>query len=313
MLPFYNIETTVATIECLRTTPNLRRICGFESINDIPSEATFSRAFKEFADMNLSAITHQALIKEYLGDEIIMHISRDSTAIKAREKAVSKPNKEETKAKKKRKLGRPKKGEEKPKEPTRLQRQQNMTLEEMLEDLPKDCDFGCKKNSNGKKETWKGYKLHVDWADRGIPISCLLTSASLHDSQTSLPLSEMTNRAITNFYDLMDAAYDAEIIRADSIKRNHVPIIDSNPRNNEKIEMEPAKKERYKNRSNAERGFSRLKDEFGARKIRVRGNKKIFTALMFATLVLTADQLIILADEIIERSERQETPNSKAA
>lgn len=291
----------------------MRRICGFESVNDIPSEATFSRAFREFANMNLPAITHQALINEYLGDEVIMHISRDSTAIKAREKAVSKPKKEESKPKKKRKRGRPKKGEEKPKEPTRLERQQNMTLEEILEDLPKDCDWGCKKNSNGKKETWKGYKFHVDWADSGIPISCILTSASPHDSQVALPLAELTSQKVTNFYDLMDAAYDAEIIRADSIKRNHVPIIDSNPRNNEKIEMEPAKKERFKNRSNAERGFGRLKDEFGASKIRVRGNEKIFNHLMFGILVVAVDQLIRLTEKIIAHDVTHEIPNSKAA
>ena len=264
---FYNIDTTVTAIEYLKSTPNLRRICGFESINDIPSESTFSRAFKEFTNMNLPAITHQALIKEYLSSEIIMHISRDSTAIKAREKTVAKPKVD--KPKNQRKRGRPRKCDAKLKSPTRLERQQNMTLEDMLEDLPKDCNWGCKKNSDGKIERWKGYKLHIDWADGGIPISCILTSASTHDSQVAIPLAEKTSKRITNFYDLMDAAYDAEIIKTDSIKRNHVPIIDSNPRNNKKLEMQPYRKERYKNRSTAERGNGRLKDEFGANKIRV--------------------------------------------
>ena len=155
MKMFYNIDTNVAAIEYLKSTPNLRRICGFESINDIPSESTFSRAFKEFANMNLPAITHQALIKEYLSNEIIMHISRDSTAIKAREKTVAKPKVD--KPKNQRKRGRPRKCDAKLKSPTRLERQQNMTLEEMLEDLPKDCNWGCKKNSDGKIESWKGY------------------------------------------------------------------------------------------------------------------------------------------------------------
>ena len=40
-----------------------------------------------------------------------------------------------------------------------------------------------KKDSKGYKSTWVGYKLHIDVADGQIPISCLLTSASLHDSQ----------------------------------------------------------------------------------------------------------------------------------
>ena len=34
----------------------------------------------------------------------------------------------------------------------------------MLADLPSTCDVGCKKNSKGDKETWTGYKLHIDVA-----------------------------------------------------------------------------------------------------------------------------------------------------
>ena len=80
------------------------------------------------------------------------HNSRDATAIEAQEKPIKK-KKEKKKAKKKakKKRGRPKKGEEVKKEPTRLERQQSMSLEEMLEDLPKACDVGTKKNSKGYK------------------------------------------------------------------------------------------------------------------------------------------------------------------
>ena len=40
------------------------------------------------------------------------------------------------------------------------------------------------------KESWIGYKLHLDVADGDIPISGLLTSASLHDSQAAIPLAK---------------------------------------------------------------------------------------------------------------------------
>ena len=40
--------------------------------------------------------------------------------------------------------------------------------------------------SEGYKTSWTGYKLHIDVADGQIPVCCLLTSASVHDSQ-SLP------------------------------------------------------------------------------------------------------------------------------
>jgi len=91
-----------------------------------------------------------------------------------------------------------------------------MKLDEMLEDLPKDCDIGSKKNSKGYKETWIGYKLHIDVSDGQIPISCILTSASLHDSQVALPLAETTNQRVANLYDLTDSAYDSPIIREHS-------------------------------------------------------------------------------------------------
>ena len=44
--------------------------------------------------------------------------------------------------------------------------------------MPTACDVGSKKNSKGYKETWIGYKLHLDVACGQIPVSCVLTSAS---------------------------------------------------------------------------------------------------------------------------------------
>lgn len=66
----------------------------------------------------------------------------------------------------------------------------------MLDDLPNPCDVGTKKNSKGYKSNWPGYKLHIDAADGGIPIGCIVTSASSHDSQSAIPLGEMTRRRV---------------------------------------------------------------------------------------------------------------------
>jgi hypothetical protein len=71
-------------------------------------------------------------------------------------------------------------------------------------------------------EHWKGYKLHADWADGEIPISCVLTSASVHDSQVAIPLATMSALRVTNLYDLMDAAYDTTEIRAHSARIGHI-------------------------------------------------------------------------------------------
>jgi len=69
-----------------------------------------------------------------------------------------------------------------------------MPLPDMLDDLPKACDVGTKKNSKGFKTSWIGYKLHIDSADGGTPISCVLTSASTHDSQVSIPLASISHQ-----------------------------------------------------------------------------------------------------------------------
>ncbi len=63
-----------------------------------------------------------------------------------------------------------------------------MTLEEMLKDLPMACDKGAKKDSKGNIMYWTGYKLHLDAIDGCIPVSAIVTSASLHDSQVAIPL-----------------------------------------------------------------------------------------------------------------------------
>ena len=199
--------------------------------------------------------------------------SRDSTAIPAREQPVrkSKP------VKQKRKRGRPRKGEQRAPQPTRLQQQGSMSLEELLEDLPQVCDTGVKRNAQGYQEKWNGYKLHIDAIDGGIPVSCLLTSASLHDSQAAIPLAQLTAGRVDNLYDLMDSAYDAAEIRACSERLGHVAIIDPNPRRDahKKAELQrealarrsiaqlTSQAWRYRERSTVERVNGRLKDELG--------------------------------------------------
>jgi hypothetical protein len=44
---FYSIPTTSDLIRALQATKNLRRICGFSAMGEIPSETTFSRSFAE--------------------------------------------------------------------------------------------------------------------------------------------------------------------------------------------------------------------------------------------------------------------------
>ena len=297
----FGLPTTSALIERLSVDAALRRLCGWERAGNVPGESTFSRAFAEFALCDLPARAHGALIRATHRDRLVGHISRDATAIEAREKPARTAPAAKTP---KRKRGRPKKGETPPaKEPRRLERQAGMNLAQMLADLPKACNVGAKRNSRGHTVSWTSYKLHIDTADGDIPVSCLLTSASVHDSQAALPLAEITAGRVTNLYDLMDSAYDAPEIAAKSRALGHVPIIDANPRRAGKAEAEveararrfvghpTAEDIRYNERSSAERVNGALKDNYGGRFVRVRGPAKVYCHLMFGVLAFTVEQL----------------------
>ncbi len=297
------MPTTRMLLDRLASDITLRRICGWERINDVPHESTFSRAFDEFSRTQL---VHETFIKTHYADEIIGHNSRDSTAIDAREK----PAKKVPVVKQPGKPGRPKNGEVRQAKPlTRIERQANgMSIDAMLDELPQACDVGTKINSKGYKTSWTGYKLHIDAADGGIPVSCVLTSASVHDSQVAIPLAKISHDRVTHLYDLMDSAYDVPQIHEISRQLGHVPLIDINPRRNKalKEELEAEEKRchqvdhktaeaiRYNERGTVERVNARLKDEFGGRVVRVRGHAKVMCHLMFGILALTVNQMMIL-------------------
>jgi hypothetical protein len=285
----YKLETTDMLIVHLKGCKNIRRLCGWELPSQVPSAATFSRAFNEFATGQLPQQIHEAMIKKHCGQKLAGHISRDSTAIESREKPVKTPK---ASPKPKRRRGRPKKGEVvacKPRKRVALQIERS--LKENLNDLPTVCNVGTKKNSKGYKTSWVGYKLHLDCVDGDIPVSAILTSASLHDSQVAIPLAQMSRERLTNLYDLMDAAYDSPAIHAFATSLGHRPIIDNNPRRGEKILMDPATKTRFAERRSVERVNSNLKDNYGGRSIRVKGASKVMTHLMFGILSITAMQL----------------------
>ena len=204
----WDIPTTRALVERLKIDRQLRNLCGWVLISEVPSESTFSRAFAEFAESDIAGQMHEAVVREIMGQSIVGHISRDSTAIPAREKPTPKCKSDQKPTK--RKQGRPRKDEVRPpKAKTRLERQAAgyMTLEQMLDDLPKACNIGAKVNEQGFKKSWIGYKLHIDSTDAGLPISCIFSSASLHDSQVAIPLADMTALRVTYLYECMDSAY----------------------------------------------------------------------------------------------------------
>lgn len=285
----YQFPTTGALLDALKSRPTLRRLCGWETIDEIPSESTFSRAFAAFARDELPQQIHERMAKIHAGPKLVGHVSRDATAIEAPERPAPKPASAPCAPKKR---GRPIRGQERPPQPPkRLDLQLDRTLAQNLADLPRTCNVGCKRNSKGHQETWIGYKFHLDVIDGDIPVSSLLTSASLHDSQAAIPLAQMTAQRVQSLYDLMDSAYDAPQIHQFSRQLGHVPIIDPNARRGEKVPLEPAQAQRFNQRSACERVNSLLKERYGGRWVRVRGPHKVLAHLMFGLIALTAHAL----------------------
>ena len=182
----FDIPTTRGLIARLEVDGRLRRLCGWSGVGRLPSGATFSRAFSEFAESGLASRPHETLIARTMDGHLVEHISRDATAIEAREKPQPKV-----------KTAKPRrhKGEERAKEPSRLERQLTMTLPQMLADLPTACDVGTKRNAKGHTASWIGYKLRVDTADGGIPVS---TAESHHRPVLHDGRVEMDTNAVEN-------------------------------------------------------------------------------------------------------------------
>ena len=295
----WDIPTTRGLIDRLHCDPVLRRLCGWETTRRLPSEATFSRVFAELAQDSVPERLHALLVAATFEGEIIGHVSRDSTAIEAREKARRKCRQ----VKPRRRRGRPRKGEERPREPKRLEQQLHQEdVQEMIAALPKDCDVGTKR-------TAKGYKLHIDAAPTAVsPSAVFLTSASLHDSQAAIPLSRLSTDRTTYLYEIMDAAYDSIEIGLNAWLSGHVAITDVNTRRDTQLKENRAREAwarrcaghvdpqtlRYNERSTVERVNGLLKDAYGGRHVWVRGHAKVFCHLMFGVLVLTVDQLMRL-------------------
>lgn len=306
----YNMQTTRDLIDRLHIDRTLRILCGWRYAKKIPSETKFSRVFKELSDLKIAEKTQQKFVEAYLSDKIFHYNATDATKIPLREKPVKVEKIEKTKYKR----GRPKKGETRePIKPKILTQQNKMqTVEEMLTLVSTDCGVGIKQNSKGNREVWIGGKLHISAVDGDIPITAFYSGANVHDSSVSLPLMQETSQRVNYLYDLQDAGYDADIIREFSIKLNHRPIIDINPKNSKelkaKIALTEEEKEKFKffnlpqssdihhynQRSMVERVNKYLKDDFGCNTIYYQGANKVASVLAFGILSICIHQSLKL-------------------
>ncbi len=299
----FKLTYTKQLVKYLNMDKQLRSICGFEPYKKIPSESTFSRAFKEFANSSLPEKVHKFLVKNVYKDQIIGHVAIDSTPLAAREKYLKKDscknrNKLKAEKKKARKAGVLNRREKQLKE--------NDTVK-MLKDIPNQCDKGMKKSAQGYTKIWKGYKIHAAVDDHCIPLAVIVTSASVNDCEVAIPLMLKANQVAQSFYFLMDAAYDHPEIKVCSTSLGSVSIIDECPGSSKAKKEKEAEKGRkrllnvrtaedvrYRERFSKERFNASYKDYNGGGNLFYKGHSKVFCHVMFGTLTFAAATIISL-------------------
>jgi len=168
----YGIPTVAKLVERLKSDIRLRYDCGFPW-NKAPSTATFSRVFQRLAKSELAnrLFQHHVGLAKQAGLITGEAIAIDSTAIQAYEKPCSSKDK----------------------------------------DSGTSASWGVKKDSDGKRKAWYGYKLHAATdALSGLPVACITTPAHMHDSTQAIPLVQR----LTDYakYLVLDGAYDTKEI-----------------------------------------------------------------------------------------------------
>ena len=286
------LEQTKDLRDRLQVDRILRTLCGWQPGERLPSLSTFSRAFATLAQTRVLDRLHALRAQECLADGVTAHICRDSSAIVARERQAPKPP---TAPRVKRKRGRPRKGTAVPSAPKperRLVRQLTQTAEEALAELPTHCGMGAKRHGCGLVTAWRGYKLHLDVTDEGIPVTAVTTSAEVNDNQVAIPLMRLTSTRVRYCYDLMDCGYQGPEIPQVAADLGHVAIVAPRAHKSKPpVPLEPDRARHYRARTAVERCYSQFKDTAGARHVWVRGHAKVHATLMCAVLVVFAKLL----------------------
>ena len=167
------IPTIVKLVERLRTDPRFRYDCGFSSLGTTPSSATFSRFFQTITNLELAQDLFEKQVEQAQREQLISSdsIAIDSSAIEAYEKTQS---------------------------------------QKKVSNSP-NAQWGVKRDTDGKRYSWFGYKLHaaVD-AQSGLPIALITTPANVNDATQALPLMNNISQPVQNW--LMDAGYERSVV-----------------------------------------------------------------------------------------------------
>jgi len=255
------LESTASLIRTLQNNPYIAKVCGINSPDGIPHEATFSRFFTRLAKYRTAAKlkdVSRALVRKCyaeisgFGDRVAM----DSTTLKAWSNGSRIPK------------------------------------------ADPEAGWSIKNGSQGTKEFTYAWKLHllVD-CETELPISGNVSAGDVHDSKRASNLLREARFTHKNFgstntgprFVLADQGYSGRPLFG-LIRRQYKaePIIQVNKAHKRLALAEPQWSPEwtalYKQRQSVERSFSRLKGQRSLNHIRVRGLRKV-TAHCYLALI----------------------------
>ncbi len=171
------ISNIKALVQKLKTEPMFKRNCGFDYLDNTPSEATLNRFITQLSSSDILERTYRRMIHKAKNLGLIdgENVAIDASKITAYEHAVRKKN--------------------------------------IPENDPEFPNWGGKLDTNGNFIKWFGWKMHalVDTLS-GIPLSYVITPANIADVDMAEPLiqkmmEDYDGLFVPKYY-IMDAGYD---------------------------------------------------------------------------------------------------------
>ncbi|WP_010532229.1 IS1182 family transposase [Lentibacillus jeotgali] len=221
--------------------------CGFLVSDSIPSEASYSRLLAKLSESNALEKAQEKVILQAIAEGFIVDdtVAIDATHFEARDQAPPKQEKSKPEPKKRGRKSKEERDqwlkEQAEKEANmalydkRIVAQLDASLTELLDEVPWDPQWGVKKNSEGKNESWFGYKGHLAvGASSQYILQSLFSSGNLNDGKAAIPLLKGIDGhlPLPNLrYQTMDAGYDFEPIYKQVYQMGQQSIIAYNKRN----------------------------------------------------------------------------------
>lgn len=190
----YNMDTFTELVERLTQDPVLRYQCGFEVFGKVPSIATFSRFYCRLTE---SGALHELFKQQVQQAESMGLLDTSSTAIDA----------------------------------TKMDAHEKSVPSKKIKDDGQSANWGSKRDTDGNRIKWFGYKLHIATDVKSeLPVALMVTPASIHDGTMAEDILKECRNNLTSKpeYYLMDAGYDHkaiyEIVRKDYKAQAIIPL-----------------------------------------------------------------------------------------